>query len=90
MNQITVANPGRPLYRTRTTTVSAMENRIEFETIVVAVCVAGYAACMLDYVAHVDLGYSCAQIRAVAMIAAILVAIPVATDLLRAKPNKAG
>jgi hypothetical protein len=39
-----------------------MENRFDFITGVVAVCVAGYAAVMLDYVAHDDLGFSSAQI----------------------------
>ena len=70
--------------------MSALENRIDFETIIVAVCVAGYAALMLGYVAHDDLGFSSAHIRSVAMIAAVLMAIAVAMDFLRAKPNKAG
>ena len=67
-----------------------MENRIDFATIIVAVCVAGYAALMLGYLAHDDLGFSYAQIRIVAMIAAALMATAVAMDWLRAKPNKAG
>jgi len=65
-----------------------MENGTDFGTIIVAVFVAGYAALMLGYVVHNDLGYSSAQIRAVAMIAAILMALVVAIDSLRAKPNK--
>jgi hypothetical protein len=71
-------------------TVSAMENRIDFGTIIVAICVAGYAALMLGYLVHDDLGFSYPQIRITAMIAAALVAMAVAMDLLRAKPNKAG
>ena len=51
-----------------------MENRFDFITGVVAVCVAGYAAVMLDYVAHDDLGFSSAQIGQGAVIAAILLA----------------
>jgi hypothetical protein len=62
-----------------------MENRVDFHAIIVAVCVAGYAALMLGYVAHEDLGFSCAQIRHVAMISADLLAMPVAMDLLRTK-----
>ena len=39
-----------------------MENRFDFITGVVAVCVAGYATVMLHHVAHDDLGFSSAQI----------------------------
>ena len=49
-----------------------MENRFDFITGVVAVCVAGYATVMLDYVAHDDLGFSSAQIGQGAVIAATL------------------
>ena len=66
-----------------------MENRFDFITGVVAVCVAGYAAVMLDYVAHDDLGFSSAQIGQGAMIAAILLAVPLAINLLSARANKA-
>jgi hypothetical protein len=66
-----------------------MQDRLDFETIVVAICVAGYAALMLGYVAHDDLGFSSAQIRSVAMIAALLMALAVTMDSLRAKPNSA-
>jgi hypothetical protein len=62
-----------------------MKNRVDIETIVVAVCVAGYAALMLGYVAHEDLGFSALQIRHVAMISADLLAMPVAMDFLRTK-----
>jgi hypothetical protein len=66
-----------------------MENRFDFISGVVAVCVAGYAAIMLHYVAHDDLGFSSAQIGQGAMIAALLLAVPLAMDLLSARANKA-
>ena len=62
-----------------------MENRVDFETIIIAVCVAGYAALMLGYLAQHDLGLSGAQIRHMAMISADLLAMPVAMDFLRTK-----
>ena len=64
-----------------------MENRFDFMTGVVAVCVASYAAVMLDYVAQDDLGFSSA--RQGAMIAAILLAVPLAINLPSAGANKA-
>jgi hypothetical protein len=65
--------------------MAVMENRVDFETIIVAVCVAGYAALMLGYLAQHDLGLSSAQIRHMAMISADLLAMPVAMDFLRTK-----
>src|SRR5437879_1639547 len=76
------------LHRTPQLTVFAMEDRFDVVTGVVAVCVAGYAAIMLDYVVHDDLGFSIAQIRHGAVIAALFLAVPLALDLLRAKANK--
>ena len=75
------------LYRLRKITVSVMKSRVDLETIVVAVCVAGYAALLLGYVAHEDLGFSAAQIRHVAMISADLLAMPVTLDFLRTKSS---
>jgi hypothetical protein len=66
-----------------------MENRFDFITGVVAVCVAGYAAVMLDYVAHDVLGFSSAPIGQGAVIAAILLAVPLAINLLSVRANKA-
>jgi hypothetical protein len=63
-----------------------MENRFDFITGVVAVCVAGYATVMLHHVAH-D-GFSSAQIGQGAVIAALLLAVPLAMDLLSARANK--
>lgn len=77
----------RQLYPLRKITVSVMKSRVDLETIVVAVCVAGYAALLLGYVAHEDLGFSSAQIRHLAMISADLLAMPVTLDFLRAKSS---
>ena len=64
-----------------------MKSRVDLETIVVAVCVAGYAALLLGYVAHENLGLSAAQIRHAAMISADLLAMPVTFDFLRTKSS---
>ena len=44
---------------------------------------------MLDYVAHDDLGFSSAPIGQGAVIAAILLAVPLAINLLSARASKA-
>jgi hypothetical protein len=77
----------RQLYRTRKITVSVMKSRVDLETVVVAVCVAGYAALLLGYVAHENLGFSAVQIRHMAMISADLLAMPVTLDFLRPKSS---
>ena len=66
-----------------------MGNRIDFGTIIVAVCVAGYAAIMLACVAQTGFGLSATQIRHLSMIAALFIALPVALDFLRPRPDKA-
>ena len=66
-----------------------MNNRIDFVTIVTALCVAGYVAVMLDYVADVDFGFSSAQIRNTAVIAAIVMAMLMAIDFLGKRLGKA-
>ncbi|MGY3615345.1 hypothetical protein [Bradyrhizobium sp. USDA 10063] len=43
---------------------------------------------MLEYVAHDDLGFSTAQIRHIAMIAAVPVGMWVAMDMLRSNPDR--
>ena len=73
------------LYRIQQNHGVRMENSIDFETIVIAVCVAAYAAIMLAYVAHDDLGFSSAQIRHAAMVAAALLALPVVMDFWRGR-----
>lgn len=65
------------------------DSKTDFATIIVAVCVAGYAAIMLGYVAQNDLGLSAVQTRHFSMIAALSLALPVALGFLRAGPDKA-
>ena len=64
-----------------------MDDKTDFASIIVAVCVAGYAATMLAYVAQFDLGLSAAQTRHDSMIAALFLALPVALDFLRTRPG---
>ena len=45
----------------------AMTDRQDFVMVAIAVCVAGYIALTLDYVAHQSLGFSSAHIRAAAV-----------------------
>jgi hypothetical protein len=58
----------------------AMENRFDIVTIANAVCVAGYAAVSLRYVALYDLGLSNDEIRSGATMLAIIIAAYVAID----------
>jgi hypothetical protein len=51
-------------------------------TVMTGIGVAGYAALMLAYVARVDLGLSSGQIRGLAIVAAVLIALAVAIDFL--------
>ncbi|MEA2921437.1 MAG: hypothetical protein QOF07_1400 [Bradyrhizobium sp.] len=57
-----------------------MENRFDIVTIANAVCVAGYAAVSLRYVALYDLGLSNDEIRSGATMLAIIIAAYVAID----------
>ena len=66
-----------------------MERRFDIVTIASAVCVAGYVAIMLLYVALYDLGLSGEAVRSAAMIAAISMAALVAVDFFGRKPDKA-
>ena len=63
-----------------------MDSRIDFAGLIVAISVAAYVAIMLD-VALDRFGSSIAQIRHLTMISAVLLALPVAKDLLPAKPD---
>jgi hypothetical protein len=65
-----------------------MKNRVDFLTIVTAICVAAYVAIMLDHVANVDLGFSREQIRNTAVITAIVMAMLMAIDFLGKKLDK--
>jgi hypothetical protein len=65
-----------------------MKNRIDFVSVVTAICVAGYVAVMLDYVADVDFGFSREQIRNTAVITAFVMAMLMAIDFLGKKLGK--
>jgi hypothetical protein len=64
-----------------------MESRFDFVTIANAVCVAGYVAFMLGYVALYDFGLSREVASSAAMIAAIRIAALVAVDLFKKRGN---
>ena len=64
-----------------------MDSRIDFASLIVAICVAAYAAIMLDYLALHRLGLSITQVRHLSMVSAFCLALPVAMDLLRAHPD---
>lgn len=67
-----------------------MEDKIDFlVTIALAICVAGYFAIMLDYIANVDFGFSTEQIRDAAMFTALMLAMPTALGFLRKEPDQA-
>jgi hypothetical protein len=59
-----------------------MEEDMDALTVMTGVGVAGYAALMLAYVAHVDLGLSGGEIRGLAIVAAVLIALAIAIDFL--------
>jgi hypothetical protein len=59
-----------------------MENRFDIVTMASALCVAGYAALALRYVALYDLGLSRQEVRSGAVILAILMAATLAIDFL--------
>jgi hypothetical protein len=65
-----------------------MESRFELVTIASAVCVAGYVAIALRYVALYNLGLSVEQVRSGAMIVAIIMAALVAIDFFGNKLGK--
>ena len=67
---------------------SLMDDKTDFGTIAVAVCVAAYAALMLACAAY-DLGLPAAQTRHLSVVAALFLALPVAFDFLRTAPDKA-
>jgi hypothetical protein len=59
-----------------------MEQDMDSLTVMTGVGVAGYAAFILAYVARVDLGLSSGEIRGLAIIAAVLIALAIAIDFL--------
>jgi hypothetical protein len=64
-----------------------MESWFDFVTIANAVCVAGYVAFMLEYVALYDFGLSREVVSSAAMIAAIPIAALVPVDLFKKRGN---
>jgi hypothetical protein len=66
-----------------------MTDRQDFVMIAMAVCVAGYIALAVDYVAHHDLGFSSAHIREAATGTAIVVAALLAIDHFGKKLRRA-
>jgi len=59
-----------------------MEQDMDSLTVMTGVGVAGYAALILAYVARVGLGLSSGEIRGLAIIAAVLIALAIAIDFL--------
>jgi len=59
-----------------------MEQDMDSLTVMTGVGVAGYAALILAYVARVGLGLSSGEIRGLAIIAAVLIALAIALDFL--------
>lgn len=59
-----------------------MQKQIDPLTVLTAIGVAAYAAIMLSYVAHADLGLSGHQIRLLSIMAATCIALGIAVDFL--------
>jgi hypothetical protein len=66
-----------------------MSKQMDLLTVVSATGVAGYVAIMLAYVARIDFGLSNGQIRFLAIVAAVLIAIGIAMDFLGSRLSKA-
>lgn len=66
-----------------------MESRFDVVTIATAVCIAGYVAITLGYIALYDFGLSREQLRSGAMLAALLIAALLAIDFFGNKFGKA-
>lgn len=62
-----------------------MEDKFDIVTIAYAICVAGYAAIALDYVAHYDLGFSLQEVRGAAVLIAVVIAALIAIDFVGKK-----
>jgi hypothetical protein len=69
--------------------VSNMENKPDIAAIIIGVCVAGYAALAIRYVAQHDLGFSLQHIRGAAIAIAAGLATLVAVDFLGGAHSKA-
>lgn len=66
-----------------------METQLDPLTALTATGVAGYVAIIADCVARNDLGLSDGQIRSMALVAAALIAVGLAANLLAKRPGKA-
>jgi hypothetical protein len=64
-----------------------MENRLDVLTIVIAICVAGYVALAIDYLAR--LGFTLQEIRGAAVLIAVAMATLVGIDFFGKKLRKA-
>jgi hypothetical protein len=62
-----------------------LENKFDIVTIVIAACVAGYAALAITYVAQYGLGFSLEAIRDVALMIAIALGVLITVDFLGEK-----
>ena len=69
--------------------VTNMENKPDIAAIIIGVCVAGYAALAIRYVAQHDLGFSLQHIRGAAIAVAASLATLVAVDFLGGAHSKA-
>lgn len=69
--------------------VTNMENKPDIAAIIIGVCVAGYAALAIRYVAQHDLGFSLQHIRGAAIAVAAGLATLVAVDFLGGAHSKA-
>jgi hypothetical protein len=65
-----------------------MESKPDIAAIIIGVCVAGYAALAIRYVAQHDLGFSLQHIRGAAIAIATVIAVFIAVDLLGEKRTK--
>jgi hypothetical protein len=89
VNRVTLVERSADYTEVRTNTDANMKTKIDFVTLVTAICVAGYVAVMFDHVANVDLGFSSEQIRNTAVITAIVMAMLMAIDFLGKRLGKA-
>jgi hypothetical protein len=64
------------------TAVTIMDSKPDIAAIIIGVCVAGYAALAIRYVAQHDLGFSLQHIRGAAIACATVIAALVAADFL--------
>jgi HD-GYP domain-containing protein (c-di-GMP phosphodiesterase class II) len=65
-----------------------MQTQLDPLTALTATGVAGYVAIIADWVARYDLGLSEGQIRSMALVAAALIAVGLAANLLAKRPGK--